>query len=197
MRVYLAYLKDGVMDGSDYLYGYTNKEDIFNMFKNSRCEKAFRYKSVKLSKTEYNELSTKFSSKLIELSLIYTREVDEDGSITVKKVRVPLTSSEYDNVSVFKMNIFQDVLSALIDDDFDNLMKHAKCNMKSRISKILNVDYKLSDILQIYTTPIDEINDDEFTIDELGLFIRLYRFTLIEESAERRRKHFESLEDLQ
>ena len=197
MKVYLAYLKDYMhTDINQSFYGYTDKKEIFDLFKRMRCKEAFTYRTIKLTKEEFNKFSSKFVDKLIEIFPLYTKSVNDDGEITTKDYSLPLTQTENDLVSLYKYSAMANILDPILTDELVDFNKRIKKENKP-LYYILNNVFNLSYIINTFTFPIDEsINVDEVPVDELNLFIKLYRFTLEKESEEERVKRFESLEDI-
>lgn len=177
-KVYFIYKNDKI--NSPSLYAITDKKDLKNSFMKERKKSLFVVKERELNKDEYNEIMKSSRSYLLGRRGFVTKP--SSGYSTLKeRCEVYLTATSKEEMDVF---IKTDAVMLEVSKYTDEVSEV----FNTKLMKALNT-LKYYDLLayrnnvyntySYFTQPLEStISSSDFKIDELGVFLYFYGYTL-------------------
>lgn len=164
-----------MIQGKEYsLYAFTNKKEYKNEFKDTRNMEIFYQKTLEMDEYEFDIFSESRSEYLLDKKKLKTKNI-KDGVVCSTSVDILCTSIEYDQVTIYKEDNFNDVISDRLTEFFyeesldDKLLKIMNDKLKYDLSEVLLLDDLLPSVF-----PYEEYPNESVVIDEIALFIALF-----------------------
>ena len=171
--VYLEKLQE-IGDLTVALYAFTPEKYVAKDFKKLRKKKLFFEKVVDMEREEYEEFCDDNEDALIEYHAFNTKKLESDGKYHCREVVMLATRAEYDSILFYKEEYVLRVLSETLDDKtMEFIDKH---HFKKKLENIMN-EYFIYDSVVNRIAPLEDLNMDEFIVDDLALYIKLFSNT--------------------
>jgi hypothetical protein len=200
MKVYLFYLlgtsiennfdkfpgiiKDSIneINNEKYsLYAFTDDKEIYKEFKLERNMDIFYSKVVHMNKHGYEIFSELNVEYLLEKRDLITKKC-VNNMVTSTSVGVISTNMEYDEIFLYKEEVFQnslnDFFTNIIEDEISNKLIPASLN--DELQHLL-IDVFLLDRIIPYAFPYEEWPSTDVQLDEFTLFLKLFSNTFKKE----------------
>ena len=190
MKVYCFYLVKNKIDTLEFiaidsedvvnsgdkdiaLYAYTPEKESREYFLKTRNKNLFFEKVIELDKEDYIEFCDTHKSQLLEYHAFTTKTL-VNGNHMSMMMYLLCTTSESDCILYYKEDFTMNVISEILTDEFLELLEKVK--LKKKIRKALDDIFLLSEVMT-KVFPLEDINYENLTIDELSLYIKLFSNT--------------------
>lgn len=158
------------------LYAFTPNRSVANDFIKSRNKKLFFQKTVEMSKADYEEFCDEYKDCLLEPHT-YNTKVLVDGKYHTKMLMMYSTLNESDCIIFYKEEYVMRYISDILDDNYFNALKGRV--FKKKIKSVLDNIF-LYDSIVTKIEPMEDINYDNFIVDDIALYIKLFLNTFKE-----------------
>lgn len=190
MKVYCFYIIKSELELSDFpgllssyvtdingksvgLYAFTPDKEVAKWFRETRSKKLFFEKVIDMNDVEYIDFSEEYDECLLEPHTFNTRIIVNGRYKSITKM-LYCTLNESDSIIFYKEECVLGIISDILDDRYFSLMKGLK--FKNKLKKILD-DFFLYENLISKIAPMEDINYDNFIVDDVGLYIKLFKNT--------------------
>ena len=177
-KVYFIYKRDKI--NAPVLYAITDKKELKNSFVEERKKSLFVVKKREISKDEFIELMKQHSSYLLGRRGFVTKPSSEYSALKKLEV-VYITATQYEEMEVFTktdsvildLSKYTDEISACFNRKLIEALYTLKYyDVVSYCNNMLNT-------YNYFTEPLVNVGEDcDYRIDELGVFIYLFGYTM-------------------
>lgn len=175
-KKFKAVLKDDIVsigDNECVLYAYTPEKSSETNFLSTRNMEIFFEKIIEMSREDYEEFFENHMDQVLEFNVFNSKRV-VDGRYKSCPTHVLCTRAEADSILYYKEETVLDYLSDFLPDSMIEFLIYHPLNKKLR--NIMNELFLYNDIVS-KIRPMEDINYDNFIVDDLSLYIKLFSNT--------------------
>lgn len=152
------------------LYAFTPNKKVAKDFSKSRSHELFFRKILTMTKEDYIDYCDEYNDCLLEPHT-YNTKVIYDGCFHTKSIMMYSTMNESDCIIFYKEEYIMNYISRILDNQYFEDMKGVV--FKRKIKEILD-DVFLYESIVNKIAPMEDINYDNFVIDDIALYIKLF-----------------------
>lgn len=155
------------------LYAYTPDKSSRLYFITTRNMDLFYEKVIEMSREEYEDFYEEHTEQVFEQYTFISKKLVDDSFKSYTSLML-CTRAEADCILYYKEEQVMEYLTNLLDDDIISYLETHP--FKSKLKYVLDEFFLYTDIMA-KVHPMEDINYDNFTIDELSLYIKLFSNT--------------------
>ena len=175
-KEYKAVMKDDIFkigNNDCALYAYTPEKSSELYFISTRDMNLFFEKVIEMSRDDYEEFCEDHKEQLLEYHSFVSKKI-VNNKYKSYNFQMLCTLLESDHILYYKEEIVMNYISDLFNDDIIDYINYHP--FKKYIEKILD-EFFLYDTISTKICPMEDINYDNFMIDDLSLYIKLFSNT--------------------
>lgn len=175
-KKYKAVLQEEITmigDNECVLYAYTPEKSSELYFLATRNMEMFFEKVVEMDREDYEDYYEEHKEQVLEFNAFNSKQLI-DGKYKTYSTQLLCTRAEADLILFYKEDLVMEYISALMDDRILEYLSTHPFN--KHLSYILDEFFMYTDILS-KIEPLEDINYDNFMVDDLSLYIKLFSNT--------------------
>lgn len=174
---YKAVIQDEIINigGNEcVLYAYTPEKSSELYFLATRNMEIFFEKVIDISREEYEEYFYEdHKDQVLEFNSFNSKKL-VDGKYKTYSTQLLCTRAEADMIIYYKEDLVMDCISEILNDD---ILEYLSCHpFHESLTKVLDDYFMYTDIMS-KVQPMEDINYDNFIVDDLSLYIKLFANT--------------------
>jgi len=128
---------------------------------------------MEMDREEYEEFYEEHTDQVLEFSSFNSKRLI-NGKYSTYSSQLLCTRMESDLIIFYKEEMVMEYISGLLSDDIIEYLSHHPFNKE--LSYVLDEYFLYTDILS-KVHPMEDINYDNFLVDDLSLYIKLFSNT--------------------